>query len=193
MFKELHNRYILVGQTPVPCEDMLQWAEWFGHADRHVALTRCWGPLCRVSTVFLGLDHNHMRMALAYAGEDVDDYEPLLFETMTFWWPGAYNSHQRRCGTWEQAEKLHAATVRVCRRWGALIYLWFAIREWTEGAWRDLEYWGERCEKKQRGIPLNHTERMVEQMARLRRSRWRYEWKQRLLSLWHDEETTREA
>lgn len=64
------GHYTLIGQTPVRCDDMIEWATWYEHADRHVFSTRVgdyW-----VSTVFLGLDHNWGRG------------RPILFETMIF-------------------------------------------------------------------------------------------------------------
>ena len=64
------DTYILDGTTPVPAS-LLTWAQWYETAERHVADT--WvTPTVRVSTVFLGLDHQF--------GEG----PPLLFETMAF-------------------------------------------------------------------------------------------------------------
>lgn len=72
------GRYILDGQTPVPCEDVEAWARWVertppsarrvGRAELVVA-----GVDYLVSTVFLMLDHN-------FGGRG----PPLLFETMVF-------------------------------------------------------------------------------------------------------------
>lgn len=58
---------------PVPCEDMLEWALWFGssHAARVVAKTRLPDGV-EVSTVFTGIDH-------AFG-----DGDPVLWETMMF-------------------------------------------------------------------------------------------------------------
>jgi hypothetical protein len=66
----MNGRYILIGQTPVPCEDLLEWGRWMQDADRIVLRTVIgeW----RVSTVFLGLDHQF--------GQG----PPILFETMIF-------------------------------------------------------------------------------------------------------------
>ena len=52
----------------VPLEE---FSEWFGSADRGVALTDT--QLHSVSTVFLGIDHNHWGHG-----------PPILFETMVF-------------------------------------------------------------------------------------------------------------
>jgi hypothetical protein len=71
---------------------LLTWARWFESADRTVALSRqgdVW-----VSTVFLGLDHNH-------GGKG----PPIVFETM------AFIDHESvdidRYATWEEAEQGH--------------------------------------------------------------------------------------
>jgi hypothetical protein len=73
------DRYILDehGQ-PVPCEDLATWAQWFETADRRVAQDLDEGDegdagkKVRVSTVFLGLDHN-------WGGGP-----PILWETLVF-------------------------------------------------------------------------------------------------------------
>jgi hypothetical protein len=67
----VRGHYILDGTTPVLEPDLLTWARWFETANRHVAET--WvSPEVRVSTVFLGLDHQW------------GDGQPLLWETMCF-------------------------------------------------------------------------------------------------------------
>ena len=55
----------------------------------------------RVSTVFLGIDHNYN-----------SDKEPLLFETMIF--GGALDQWQWRYSTWEEAEVTHKA---ICEKY----------------------------------------------------------------------------
>src|SRR4051794_10082487 len=98
--------YRLVGQTPVPCK-MTEWGETFSREDRRVMLTRI-GPF-RVSTVFLGIDHN-----FASHGP------PILFETMTFLDAphGQYNDFEAmndedgRSSTWLEAEATHRRAVR---------------------------------------------------------------------------------
>lgn len=109
--------YILVGQTPVREPDVLMWAAWFEHNERRVRLTRV-GPY-EISTVFLGLDHNHMRH---FGGGP-----PLLFETMVFLpemvseleWEGRSMGKYResldtceRCSTWLEAEAQHEREVQ---------------------------------------------------------------------------------
>lgn len=105
--------YILVGKAPVRVKDTLEWARWLGQFDRHVAKTdvdECW-----VSTVFLGLDHNHSRRG-----------PPLLFETMAFG-PLQPSEHfggrlyrpeicsMDRYSTWDQAAAGHEKIVAEVR------------------------------------------------------------------------------
>jgi hypothetical protein len=82
--------YILEDKTPVPCPDSHTLAAFFKNKEeRRVALT----PIgdYRVSTVFLGIDHNFS-----------DEGEPLLFETMIFGGKfGGEDEYQTRCSTWE--------------------------------------------------------------------------------------------
>ena len=87
--------YILDGRDAKPA-DGFTWAKWLEEhrTDRHVAdETR--GD-ARISTVFLGLNHN-------FCG----DGPPLIFETMVF--GGPLDQEQERYSTWEQAEAGHAA------------------------------------------------------------------------------------
>lgn len=77
-----NGRYILDSDgTPVPCEDLITWGTWMSTPEvRKVALDQLTinGEAVKVSTVFLGLDHN-------YYGQG----EPILYETMIF---GGYHS-----------------------------------------------------------------------------------------------------
>jgi len=88
----MNDKYILDGHKPVPCDDLMKWANWMGVADRHVAKTQVSDDIT-VSTVFLGLNHNY--------GEG----DLLLFETMVF--GGSLDEGMERYTTWEQAEKGH--------------------------------------------------------------------------------------
>ena len=91
---------MLVGHNPVPLanEDMLLWAaDYETLANRVVAQTHI-DPEIRVSTVFLGLDHNFL-----------DEGPPILFETMVF--GGPIDGEQWRCSTWEEAEAQHEVAV----------------------------------------------------------------------------------
>ena len=88
----MSGRYILEGHEAVPCEDLMEWASWFETADRSVRHDKV--GAVRVSTVFLGLDHQF------------GDGTPLIFETMVF--GGPLDGEMDRCSTWDQAEKQHA-------------------------------------------------------------------------------------
>lgn len=99
----MSETYILAGTTPVPEADLQAWARWFETADRRVAET--WvTPAIRVSTVFLGLDHQW------------GVGPPLLFETMVF--REGDGQDTVRTSTWHQAEQAHEQVVELVRtRW----------------------------------------------------------------------------
>lgn len=74
------KKYILDDNgEPVLCPDVIAWSRWYVQADRAVALTKFDPPSsayihgCRVSTTFLGIDHN-------FEGSG----PPILWETMIF-------------------------------------------------------------------------------------------------------------
>lgn len=90
-------KYILDGHTPVLCSDVIAWAMWFETADRRVALDDVRG--IRVSTVFLGIDHN-------YGYSD----RPVLFETMCST-EIDWLDMQLRYATWEEAETGHKLVI----------------------------------------------------------------------------------
>jgi hypothetical protein len=95
------GHYILDGTVPVPEPDLMTWAQWFESAERQLAET--WvTPEVRVSTVFLGLDHQWGN-GLA-----------LLWETMVFH-QGA-GLEQWRYATWHDAEQGHERAVEQTRR-----------------------------------------------------------------------------
>lgn len=91
--------YILdKNKRPVSEHDAVKWVQWMSLPERIVSKTTH-GDVS-VSTVFLGLDH-------AYGGG-----VPILWETMIF--GGKHDQYQKRCsGGWEQAEAMHAETVRM--------------------------------------------------------------------------------
>ncbi len=66
------GNYILVDGKPVPEPDLLRWADWHETADRSVEQTWADHEIW-VSTVFLGLDHNHIGQG-----------PPVLWETGIF-------------------------------------------------------------------------------------------------------------
>ena len=91
----MSDNYILGpdGKTPIRCNDILEFARWYDKADRRVALTER-GDV-RVSTVFLGHDHNFM------------GGRPVLWETLVF--NGPLDNEMERYYTREEAEAGHAA------------------------------------------------------------------------------------
>lgn len=100
---KMSDKYILEDHTPVRCDDSLAWGRWHESAERHVA-DETIGEV-RISTVFLGLDHQWGKGP------------PLLFETMIF--GGEHDEFQERCSTWDEAVEMHARAKRmVVRRVG---------------------------------------------------------------------------
>ena len=85
------GHFILKDKKPLET-DLISWALWMNDVSQRIVAKDKFGDV-EVSTVFLGLDHN-------WGGG-----EPLLFETMIF--GGEYADYQKRCSTWEQAEKMH--------------------------------------------------------------------------------------
>lgn len=100
MTDDMTDMYVLDGKTPRKVDDLMEWAQAWGTMDRHVAKTTIGGAL--VSTVFLGIDHNHF------------DGPPLIFETMAFGW--LVDDYQERCSTWEEAEAMHGRAVRLVKQ-----------------------------------------------------------------------------
>ena len=91
--------YILdAGGHPVEEPDVRTWAEWMETGERQVKVT-LFGKV-RVSTVFLGLDHNF-----------APDGPPVLFETLVF--GGLLDGELDRYVTREEAEAGHEA---LCER-----------------------------------------------------------------------------
>jgi hypothetical protein len=125
------DTYVLVGQTPVPCE-LQEWAEATERGPQHVGETRMAAGLLIVSTVFLGLDHNFMRFTHPEA-------EPILFETAI----GGFDGYdvQDRCSTWARAEAMHRHYCRHAERyWLPLVlrHLWGAWRGYWRAAWLEF-------------------------------------------------------
>jgi len=86
-FRNTH--YILDDAGEPVLTDMMTWARWFGGVhNRQVALARV-GDI-KVSTVFLGLDHNFD-----------DDGPPVLWETMIF--GGPHDGYQDRYSSRQDA------------------------------------------------------------------------------------------
>lgn len=94
--------YILDADNHPMETDLLTWGKWFERIEnRTVAWTQITSETW-VSTVFLGLDHNHF-------GEG----PPILFETMIF--GGPEDEYQWRYSSWDDAETGHKAAVRKAR------------------------------------------------------------------------------
>jgi hypothetical protein len=93
-----HQHYILDENKKIKPVELLEWAQWLeNNPDRVVGKTII-GEV-KVSTVFLGLDHNFW-----------DDGPPVLWETMIF--GGKHDQYQDRCGgNYEQAEAMHMKAV----------------------------------------------------------------------------------
>lgn len=89
--------YILVDRKPVAVDDTLTWGRMYERmAERRVAEDVIEQPEhapVRVSTVFLGIDHNW------FGGP------PLLFESMVF--GGPLDQEMRRYSTWDEAVAGH--------------------------------------------------------------------------------------
>jgi hypothetical protein len=89
------DKYILNDRgEPEICNDVITWGRWFeaNHTQRIVAKDELPNDV-RVSTVFLGLDHQF------------GHGEPLIFETMIF--GGAHDGYQERYATRAAAEHGH--------------------------------------------------------------------------------------
>lgn len=72
------RKYILDADgKPVPCDNLYEWARWFEAAgDTRLVQKTIVADGVKVSTVFLGLDHNWGKRG-----------PPLLYETMVFGGP----------------------------------------------------------------------------------------------------------
>ena len=86
-------------KRPVKVADVLEWGRYFETADKIVKQETV-GDV-RVSTVFLGIDHNW------------SDGPPVLFETMIF--GGEHDQYLDRCSTWKQAEQMHEKACALVR------------------------------------------------------------------------------
>jgi hypothetical protein len=101
------GKFILIDRRPVECPHLFCWARWIEERENCRVADSVIGRF-RVSTVFLGVDHN-------WGGEG----PPILFETMTFVAePGQQpvGSGARRCSTWAEAEAVHAVSVAVAHQ-----------------------------------------------------------------------------
>lgn len=95
------GHWILVDREPVKCT-LLEWGAWLETGERIVEGTDLEGGDVRVSTVFLGIDHN-------FHGTG----RPLLFETMIF--GGEHDQYQIRCATYDEAKIMHTRALWLVR------------------------------------------------------------------------------
>jgi hypothetical protein len=94
------KKYILIGDRIVPCQSLMTWARWFETNER-IIVQDAIGPV-RISTVFLGLDHNFNPHG-----------PPILFETMIF--GGIHNQYMDRYATKAEALAGHARALNMVR------------------------------------------------------------------------------
>ena len=93
----MNYKYILIDGNPVPEPDLMKWGEWFEHSrDERIVEKTTLPDGSRVSTVFIGLDHNYS-----------EEGPPILFETMVFGDFPDQDDYQQRCSTREQAIEMH--------------------------------------------------------------------------------------
>jgi hypothetical protein len=92
------RHYILNEKREAIAVDLMTWAEWYQGGDEQRRVGETFVNEVRISTVFLGSDHNW--------GEG----RPLVFETMIF--GGEWDEEMERYSTWEEAEKGHGNWVR---------------------------------------------------------------------------------
>lgn len=125
----LDQHYRLVGKEVIPCS-LWEWAYYFENNKRHVADTYIRG--IRISTIFLGLDHNFS-----------DAGPPLLFETMVFM-PDGYDIGQWRYSTYEEAEEAHKQIVAQFTVFKVpMLYLQMFASQ-IRRKFRKMKYWIER-------------------------------------------------
>jgi hypothetical protein len=89
----LPPKYYILNPQNEPLEvDLRVWTQWFQTSNRQVDVTRI-GEI-KISTVFLGLDHNYTKSG-----------PPLVFETLVF--GGEHDGYCRRASTWKTAQFEH--------------------------------------------------------------------------------------
>jgi len=96
----MSDLYILKDRKPQKTDDLEEWGKGMDQ-ERHVGDTTIMG--IRISTVFLGIDHNYKRTG-----------PPILYETMIF--GGYFDQAQWRYETWEQAEIGHQISIARVKR-----------------------------------------------------------------------------
>lgn len=95
------GKYILIGQTVVPCDDLIEWAKWFETADTLVFQTSI--GRVRVTTVFLGVDFNIFGGPLELFQTMISGGD-LEWETWRYPdWMSAEEGHRRAVATVQEA------------------------------------------------------------------------------------------
>jgi hypothetical protein len=107
------------------CQTLFEGACWqeqmYRHGETHVADHHFLGV--RVSTIFLGLDHDIGHGAWGR----FDDYRPVVWETMVF--GGPFDGAQWRYRSWWAALKGHRKLLRM-HLWWALAWPFKKLWEW---------------------------------------------------------------
>lgn len=94
------KHWMLDGHTPIATADPMEWAKWFEKAgDKRIVCQTQISVGVKVSTVFLGVDHNFLQQG-----------PPILFETMVFS-VGLNEEDTYRYTTWDEALAGHMAVV----------------------------------------------------------------------------------
>lgn len=97
----MNNKYYILDaqHRVIQTEDLAEWSSFFSHFENRVVKQENIGNL-RVSTVFLGLDHDWSTTG-----------SPLVFETMIFVDSGYAEIYCDRCSTWDEALSMHEKAV----------------------------------------------------------------------------------
>lgn len=100
------DKYILIGKTPKKSSNVTDWGRWFQNNSNNCIVGSDTKNGVRVSTVFIGLDHN-------FNPRLTGEVNPILFETMIF--GGKHNLYQERYSTWEEAEIGHKKALEMIK------------------------------------------------------------------------------
>lgn len=124
--------------NPKPA-DILEWAQWFEHTDRHVGSTVIARGV-HVSTVYLGIDHGY-----PFLHDPDGPYKPVLWETMIF--GGRMDGYQDRYTSLQAAKEGHERAVAEARAAEAGVKAWFLRRRdelatvWDIVSWFAVRRW----------------------------------------------------